>query len=320
MKLRSLGNTGITVSEIGFGAWGIGGAANGAVAYGPVDRAESVLALRYALDSGITFFDTSDFYGFGESETVIGEAFSGLRSKVTIASKVGMITDENHQNFEPDYIRTTLEQSLSRLQTDYVDLYQLHSPPSKTLTRDDPAITTLKELQREGKIRCWGISARSPADALTAISVGAETVQINFNLVDQRARSMGIFDKAGKAGCGVIVRTPLSFGFLTGKYSADQEYGENDHRGKWSLEQRTRWATANRLFQELLALHPGQTPAQFALRFCLSFPEVSTIIPGMLVRRHVEENSGASDLGPLECSQLEAARSIYEANEFFVRQ
>ena len=320
MKLRPLGSTGILVSEIGFGAWGIGGSANGAIAYGPVDRQESILALRHALKSGITFFDTSDYYGFGESEEVIGEAFSDSRSQITIASKVGMISDEDHQNFEPDYIRTTILQSLSRLQTDFIDLYQLHSPPSTVLTHNNPAITALKNLQQEGKIRSWGVSARSPMDALTAISLGAQAVQVNFNLVDQRARSMGVFEKAGKAGCGVIVRTPLSFGFLTGKYSADEAYGEYDHRRKWSLEQRTRWATANRLFQELLALQPGQTPAQFALRFCLSFPEVSTIIPGMLVRRHVEENAIASSLGPLEERQLDVVRSIYESNEFFVRK
>ena len=319
MKLRALGKTGINVSEVGFGAWGIGGTANGAIAYGPVDRSESILALQYALDSGITFFDTSDFYGFGESEEVIGEAFSGLRSKVIIASKVGMVTDESNQNFEANYIRSTLEQSLVRLQTDYIDLYQLHSPPARVLSHHDPAITTLEKLKRDGKIRAWGISARSPADASTAISVGAEVVQINFNLVDQRARSMGIFEKAGKAGCGVIVRTPLSFGFLTGRYSADQKYDERDHRSKWSPEQRMRWAEAYRLFRALLALQPEQTPAQFALRFCLSFPEVSTIIPGMLTRQHVGENAGASSLGPLAPEALEIAHSIYESNEFFVR-
>ena len=319
MKLRALGKTGINVSEVGFGAWGIGGTANGAIAYGPVDRSESILALQYAFDSEITFFDTSDFYGFGESEEVIGEAFSGLRSKVIIASKVGMVTDESNQNFEANYIRSTLEQSLVRLQTDYIDLYQLHSPPARVLSHHDPAITILEKLKRDGKIRAWGISARSPADASTAISVGAEVVQINFNLVDQRARSMGIFEKAEKAECGVIVRTPLSFGFLTGRYSANQKYDERDHRSKWSPEQRVRWAEAYRLFQALLALQPEQTPAQFALRFCLSFPEVSTIIPGMLTRKHVGENVGASSLGPLTPEALEIAHSIYESNEFFVR-
>ena len=319
MKLRALGKTGINVSEVGFGAWGIGGTANGAIAYGPVDRSESILALQYAFDYGITFFDTSDFYGFGESEEVIGEAFSGLRSKVIIASKVGMVTDESNQNFEANYIRSTLEQSLVRLQTDYIDLYQLHSPPARVLSHHDPAITILEKLKRDGKIRAWGISARSPADASTAISVGAEVVQINFNLVDQRARSMGIFEKAEKAECGVIVRTPLSFGFLTGRYSANQKYDERDHRSKWSPEQRVRWAEAYRLFQALLALQPEQTPAQFALRFCLSFPEVSTIIPGMLTRKHVGENVGASSLGPLTPEALEIAHSIYESNEFFVR-
>ena len=320
MKLRALGKTGIHVSEIGFGAWGIGGTVNGAVAYGPVDRSESVLALRYALDSGMNFFDTSDFYGFGESESVIGEAFYGLRSKVIIASKVGMIKDESNQNFDPTYIRSSIEKSLARLRTDYIDLYQLHSPPSTVLSHDHPAVTTLRALKNDGKIRAWGISARTPTDASVAIAdVGAEVVQVNFNLVDQRANSTGVFKNAGESGCGVIVRTPLSFGFLTGKYSASQKYAEQDHRSKWSMEQRARWAEANRLFAELLARQPEQTPAQFALRFCLSFSQVSTTIPGMLNRQHVEENAIASRLGPLAPDLLEIARSIYESNEFFVR-
>ncbi len=320
MKTRPLGRTGIRVSEIGFGAWGIGGSAGGSVAYGPVDRTDSITALRTALDTGITFFDTSDFYGLGESEAVIGEVFEGLRSSIVIASKVGMLNREGSQDFSPVHIRASIEGSLRRLRTDYIDLYQLHSPPSNLLVPDGLAIATMNALKTEGKIRAWGVSARSPQDAQRAlVDLDVAAVQLNFNLVDQRADTEGIFAIAQENSTGVIVRTPLSFGFLTGRYAADQAYDERDHRSKWGLEQRVRWAEAHRLFSELIAQDAGQTAAQFALRFCLSFPAVSTTIPGMLSRPHVEENAGASILGTLPRETMRLARSIYEAHDFFVR-
>lgn len=320
MKTRLLGKSGIRVSEIGFGAWGIGGAVGGSIAYGPVDRAESILALRTAHDIGINFFDTSDFYGFGESESAIGEALSGLRSDVVIASKVGMLTSEAAQDFTPKHIRTSIEGSLRRLRTDYIDLYQLHSPPTTLLDPNSEAVMTLDSLKEEGKIRAWGISTRSPQDAKRAIvDLNAAAIQLNFNLVDQRALSDGIFALAGEYSTGIIVRTPLSFGFLTGRYSADQKYDDQDHRSRWSREQIKRWAEANRLFSELVSMDDGQTAAQFALRFCLSLPEVSTTIPGMLTHAHVTENAQASEMGPLSGHTLELARSIYGSNQFFVR-
>src|SRR4051812_21278812 len=162
MRYRSLGSTGLRVSEIGFGTWGLGGAANGAMAYGPTSDAESLRALQAALDQGINFFDTADLYGYGHSEQLLGKAFAGVRDRVVIASKGGMVDGSGKQDFRPAYLRAALERSLARLGTDYVDLYQLHSPPADLLVRDGSIVAELQKLKGEGKIRAYGLSARSP--------------------------------------------------------------------------------------------------------------------------------------------------------------
>ena len=318
MQYRTLGATGIRVSEIGFGAWGIGGDANGSVAYGPTRDDESRLALRRAFDAGVTFFDTSDLYGLGHSEELVGTALEDVRDRVVIATKVGMLDAQGNQDFSPDHIRRALERSLSRLRTDYVDLYQLHSPSIAQLERDDRILACMADLRREGKVRALGISVRSPDEGLAAVErLGAECLQVNFNLLDQRAVDNGLFDLCEARGVGVIVRTPLCFGFLTGRYAADDTFAETDHRKRWDAVQREKWAGAHPLFESVLSRAAVQSPAQMALRFCLSFP-VSTAIPGMLTAAHVTENVGASDLGPLTESERTAIRAVYRDHEFFV--
>jgi aryl-alcohol dehydrogenase-like predicted oxidoreductase len=319
MRYRSLGSTGIRVSEIGFGAWGIGGNAGGAVAYGPTDDRESARAIRAALDRGVNFFDTADFYGFGHSEAMLGAELRGMRERVVIASKAGMLDAQGTQDFSPVYLRAALERSLQRLCTDYLDLLQLHSPTLEVLRRDPTVLQALEQFVREGKIRAYGISARSPDDAAAAIGDwGFPCVQVNFNLVDQRACENGLFDLCRQFGVGVIVRTPLCFGYLSGKYGADAQLSESDHRSRWSEEQRKRWADAPEAFRSALVNPIGQTPAQLALRFCLSFDAVSTTIPGMQAVAEVEENTQAGDLGPLEASERETLQAAYRGREFFV--
>jgi len=147
--------------------------------------------------------------------------------------------------------------------------------------------------------------------------LGYQCVQVNFNLIDQRAIDNGLFALCGQQRAGVIVRTPLVFGYLTGRYTANDEFDLADHRRRWNPEQREQWASAHRLFQDLLDTDSRQTPAQFALRYCLSFPEVSTIIPGMLTRQHVSENVAASDLGALAPEIREKVMDIYRKHDFF---
>lgn len=320
MRYRQLGSTGIEVSEIGFGAWGIGGNNNGAVAYGPVDAAEARLALLAAVDAGVTLFDTADFYGFGHSESVLGETLKPHRSRVVLATKCGMLDAAGNQDFSPQHMHRALESSLQRLQTDYVDLYQLHSPPIDLVTRGGEILATLETMKQAGKIRAYGISVRSPEDGLVAVrDLGFDCLQTNFNLVDQRALDSGLLRLCETSGASIIARTPLVFGFLTGQYTATDNFAPDDHRRRWTPEQRTQWAAAPKLFEPLIA-DESQTPSQFALRFCLSFPAVSATIPGMLIRQHVAENTAASDLGPLPAATREQVVAIYRQNTFFSKK
>ena len=317
MRYRTLGATGLRVSEIGFGTWGLGGAANGAVAYGPTQDSQSIAALHAGRELGINFFDTADFYGFGHSEEVLAAAFGAMRGEVVIASKGGMLADGS-QDFSPRHLRSALERSLRRLRSEYVDLYQLHSPSVAAL-RNQELRRELESFQAQGKVRAFGVSARSPEEALVAVSeLGFKCVQANFSLVDQRALQCGLFEACRFGRAGVIARTPLCFGFLTGRYSAASAFDAHDHRNRWPPEQRERWADALGLFVTAMTRRPGETPAQFALRFCLSYPEVASAIPGMLTPEHVRENAGASDLGPLAPEAIAQIGAVYRRHAFFV--
>lgn len=319
MRYRQLGATGIRVSEIGFGAWGLGGDTKGAVAYGPTDEAESRAALLRAVETGINFFDTSDLYGFGHSEEVLGKALRAVRPKVVIATKGGLLDASGAQDFSAVHIERAIESSLRRLQTDYVDLFQLHNPPPSFLKQGDETMIALERLRAAGKIRAFGISLRGPDDGPAAVrDLGVQSVQVNFNLLDQRARENGLFELCAERNVGVIARTPLVFGFLTGRYSASDAFEPSDHRRRWNAEQLQRWAEAHRLFAAMMDSGKGETPSQFALRFCLSFDCVSTAIPGMLKVEHVIENAGASELGRLSLDVCRRIAVIYGDHRFFI--
>ncbi len=318
MKYRKLGRTGIDVSEIGFGTWGLGGNS-----YGPVDDVVSTAALRLAFDLGVTFFDTADLYGDGHSEEVLGGALRGVRAKVIIATKVGTLPHTGFfmpQDFSPEHIVAGVEGSLRRLKTDYVDLLQLHSPPLEALEGDGRIVETLETLVRAGKIRAYGISARSPADAMTAFErYGFPVVQVNFNLIDQRALECGLFALARERGTGIIGRTPLCFGYLSGKLKGDEAFAGIDHRRNWPTGQRKRWAEAPDLFSFLNNDGKGGTAAQLALRYCLDHPELSTVIPGMMSSAEVRENLEASGMSALGSDEMTRIRLVYESHEFYDR-
>ncbi len=319
MRRRPLGRSRLEVSEIGFGTWGLGGTNRGAVAYGPTSDAESVAALRRAHQRGITFYDTADFYGQGHSETLLGQTFAGRRQEVFLASKLGLVNADGSQNFSPTYLEAALEQSLDRLCSTQVDLLQLHSPPLDLLVQDPAILEWLYDLKARAKSRLVGISVRSPEDGLAVVrQFSVEAIQVNFNLVDQRALEIGLFDLCAQKGVGVIVRTPLCFGFLTGTLAGSEAFPSSDHRSRWPEAQRQRWSEAVRVFWDFVKGRAGQTPGQFALRFCLSQPAVSTVIPGMLTEAHVEENAAASDLGALDDSELLQIKTLYQAHTFFL--
>ncbi len=316
MQYRPLGKTSIIVSEIGFGSWGIGGRTEGATSYGATDDAESKRALEAAFDEGITFYDTSDLYGYGHSEDLIGGVFAGRREKIVIASKVGYVKHGGPHDFSPLRIRQCAEASLRRLRTDYINLYQLHSPSLDELRGTAGVIEEMQKLKEEGKIRTIGISVKSPQDGFAAVTeFGAESVQVNFNMIDQRILDNGFLDFARDRGIGVIARTPLGFGFLSGAIT-DFSFSPDDHRSSWPESQLRRWASAPRMFG-FLNEGRGWTPTQIALKFCLSFPAVSSVIPGILRPEEARENASTSNLPQFTLEEIARAREVYHSHEFF---
>lgn len=318
MKYRRLGATDIMVSEIGFGAWGIGGATPGATSYGRTDDAVSLRALARALDEGITFFDTSAVYGYGHSEELIGQAFARCRDRVVIATKAGLVAYGEPPDFSSSALTHSLELSLRRLGTDHVDLFQLHNPPPDVLRNLDDVVDAVSALRRAGKIRAFGISVRQPVDGFLAIETASpDALQVNFNVLDQRLLDIGLEAEASKARTSLIVRTPLCFGFLSGSVDERTVFAPSDHRSRWTRGQIRAWAEGARSFRAVMDGSESQTPSQFALRFCLSFGTVASVIPGILSEAEARENGAASDLGPLAAGELATIREIYmESTEF----
>ena len=315
MNFRQLGATGIAVSEIGFGTWGLGGDS-----YGPIGAGEAKAVLCEALDRGVTFFDTSDFYGAGQSETLLGEVMPAARDRIVIATKAGLLLHrgfEMRYDFSPAHIRRCLEGSLRRLRTDYVDVFLLHSPERVHMEQGEELIATLEAFKEEGKVRATGLSALSPLDARWAIErFPFDVAEVNFNLIDQRAEDDGFLGLAGERKVGVVVKTPLCFGYLGGHLDGDADFEGQDHRTNWPREQLARWARSPDLFSHLHE-ERGRTSAQLALLYCLSSDVVSTVIPGMMRTEEVRENVGTCDLAPLSGEELQEIGKIYDGNTFY---
>ena len=319
MKYRAFGNTGLKVSEIGFGAWGIGGNINSSKAYGPTNDKNSIVALEQAYDSGINFFDTSPLYGNGHSEELIGKTFKKFREKVILVTKVGYKDFTGKQDFSSDYIKSSLDKSLSRLRSDYIDVYQLHDIEIDLLDNSEEIISTLVDLKKKGKIRFFGISTKSQEESIKVIDKKIfDCMQINFNLIDQRAIKNGLFAKCIENNVAIIGRTPLCFGFLTGKYN-NITFHQDDHRSRWSKSQIDLWSSAYKFFLDKIKNSEIQSNAQLALRFCLSFSEISTTIPGMLNKQHVLENVLSSNLGGYKKQIIEEFKKIYNQKNFFIK-
>lgn len=317
MQARCLGGTGIAVSQIGFGAWGIGGATAGATSYGATDDDVSRAALERAFELGITFFDTSSVYGHGHSERLIGEVFRSRRDRVVIGTKAGYARWDAHPDFSPQAVRRSLEGSLERLGTGYIDLLQLHNPPPAALDDAMGLLDSLDGLCREGVIRTYGVSFKAPSEALDLLRRRpVPVIQVNLNLLDIRAAEDGVLALAGRLGTGVIARTPLCFGFLSGTIDESTTFAADDHRARWSRAQICRWIEGSR---SLLDLAGGAAaPIETALRFCLSFPEVSCVIPGILTPREAEENAAIGDTAPLSPETVARVLELHRRESFFV--
>ncbi len=310
VKSRPLGKTGLSVSEVGFGCWGIGGLVPGA-SYGETDDNQSLRALARAAEKGITFFDTAPAYGNGHSERLLGTAF-GNRADVTIATKAGQDQFDWPVDFSAGAIRRGVEASLGRLRRERIDLLQRHNPTIDILKAKPEILGTLDDLKREGKVREVGLSLKAPGEAAAAIKdLGARVVQVNFNLIDHRAIDSGLFDLVATSGAGLIARTPLAFGMLAGEAPATQSFAPGDHRANWAKDRLALWANEGRAMASDIAARDEQPLPQIAIRFCLSWDAVSAVIPGMLSPAEVDENTKASTAGRLAPFDLAKIRNQY---------
>ena len=290
MKYRTLGRTGLRVSEMGFGAWAIGG-----TSYGPTKDEESLEALETAFGHGVNFFDTADTYGHGHSEELIRKFLKGRRGEAVIATKAGwdFYHGGSRKNFDFGYIRFALEQSLKRLGTDTIDLYQLHNP-SLEIIESGEIFKVLDELKAAGKIRFYGVSVHTPGEALAVIQAAKpDTIQLIFNLLDQRPVTE-VFPQARAKNIGIIAREPLACGILTGKYTAQSVFRKDDHRNRWDRARMANDLKRVERIQSTLA-SPRLTLVQAALEFVLSFEEVSVVIPGAKTKAQVLENLRATE-------------------------
>jgi len=315
MHYTQLGSRGPRVSSVGFGAWAIGGRN-----WGATDDEVSLRALHAALDAGVTLIDTADVYGFGHSETLIARLLSERgKGELVIATKAGNDfyhadqTDDKgygaiRQTYSREYLVFAAEQSLERLGVDALDILQLHSPDLDKLERDEPW-EALDQLRRQGKVRYTGLSIQSfkeseQAHLLEQHADLLDCIQVRYNLLERSAEER-LLPTAERLGIGVIVRIPLVFGLLTGKFTRRSTFGEDDHRAmNLSPEKLDGYLSACERLEPVFERHADQTRTQIALRFCTTHPACHTCIPGAKTPEQVSENCAAADLGRLSDEDL----------------
>ena len=311
MQYRKFGNTDLHVTEIGFGAWAIGGNAkvgDTPIGWGKANDEVSKKAISAAIEAGINFFDTADFYGLGHSENLLGEALKRNKDKI-IATKVGHrnINGVITLDYSKKYILEACEASLKRLQRETIDYYQLHSA-RLTHLQNGECIEAMQILKQEGKIRYWGLSLNTfypepEADFLMQNNL-ADGFQLVFNIINQRAYNL--INKAGEKGYGIIARMPLQFGLLTGKFSSSTTFSADDHRS-FRLTSEVLLQTLSFLEKHVWTINKEEklNKTELALSFILSNKYVSTTIPGIRTPEHVTTNtSGLKKLSEKNLSYL----------------
>ncbi|GAB6167250.1 aldo/keto reductase [Thermostilla marina] len=327
MKYRTFQAGNVPVSEIGIGTWQLGG-----TEWGDVPEDAALDTLRAAADAGITFIDTADIYGMGRSETLIGRFLKERsdRDRFFVATKLGLRPDPGRpHNFERKWVFQHTEDSLRRLGVDALDLTQTHSLPLEVM-RDTGLFDHLRELKAQGKIKNFGASVESMDEALFCLDVeGLASLQIIFNIFRQKPIDV-LFEKAKAKGVGLIVRLPLASGLLAGKFTRDTQFAPNDHRNfnrngeKFNVGETFAGLPFEKgleLVEEIRPLvPPNMTMAQFALRWCLDFDAVLTVIPGARRPDQARDNAAASDLPPLSPEIHDALRRLYtEKTAAFIR-
>jgi aryl-alcohol dehydrogenase-like predicted oxidoreductase len=311
MKYRTLGKTGLRVSIVGLGTMVHAGH------FGPMKDSESLEAIETALELGVNFIDTSDAYGAGYGETLLGNAFKGRRDKIVIATKGGNVMvgpNRGKRIFEPDYISRVMDESLRRLQTDYIDLYQLHNPTVEVIERG-AVWEVLERAKKAGKIRHYGVSINSMEEGTAAVKDGrAETIQVEYNLLAQEPAET-FFPAAQQANIGVIARVPLKRGILTGKLkqSDEQRFQGEDVRARSFKGEAFAQELAKAEQLKFLAHGPVQSLGQAAIAFCIAHPAVSVVIPGARNAEQMRENASAADV-EIPAADLEKISDLWRRN------
>ena len=321
MRTRTFGTTDLRCSEIGFGTWALG-----STWWGKITRGEGQNLLRRALERGITFFDTGNVYGSGANEEIVRGALDGVeRESIQLSTKFGYVLDEGRtqhaqgerpQDWSPDHIRRSLDASLQRLRTDYVDLYQLHNPRMDAID-DDALFAELENLRAEGKVKHYGV-ALGPAigwrdEGLRAIGErNISAVQTVYNVLEQDPGRAFLAAAEGK-GIGVLARVPTSSGLLEDKYTLDTKFPPGDHRShrprEWLVEGLEKVKRLRFLCEE-----HGVTMAQAALKFILAQPGIACVLPTVTSEQELEEWAATSDLPDLTPEDLARIDALYERN------
>ncbi len=317
MKQRELGTTGFRVSEIGFGAWAIGGT------WGNVRDEDSLAALHRALDAGVTFFDTADVYGDGRSERLLGKLRRERKEPFVIATKAGRrIAKHDADAYTKQNLTAWVDASLENIGVDAIDLLQLHAPPNEVYYRPE-VFGVLDDLVKDGKIRFYGVSVERVEEGLKALEYpGVQSVQIVFNLFRQRPAKL-FFPEALHKKVGIIVRIPLSSGMLTGKMTRGTTFEKDDHRAfnrhgaafdRGETFSGVDYELGLSVVEDLRSLlPPGFSLVNLALRYVLDFDAVSTVIPGAKSPEQVTANVRAASLPPLGADLHGRLRRLYDA-------
>jgi len=321
MNYSSLGKTGLQVSKLGYGAWGIG-----KTMWLGADDDESLRSLRRAIDQGVNFSDTALGYGDGHSEKLVGKVVREAGGVVHISSKV---PPKNHEwpapkgvpageAFPADWIVECTERSLVNLGLERIDVQQFHVWSDEWMGQGD-WMNAIERLRSQGKIRYFGVSINDhqPANALALVNSGVvDSVQVIYNIFDQSPEDE-LFPAVEAEKVGVIVRVPFDEGSLTGNIKPETEFPEGDWRNSYFGGDRKEqaWERVQAITKDLGS--PVERLPEIALRYCLSHPAVSTVIPGMRSLRNVDANVRAAELGPLSAEELEVLRHHRWVRNFY---
>lgn len=316
MEYRTLGRTGWNISAISFGTWAIGSA------WGTVNDKDSLSALHRALDLGVNFFDTADVYGDGRSERLLAQLRQERKEKFIIATKAGRrLNPHTTGGYNKKNLTAFIERSLRNLNTDTIDLVQLHCPPTEVYYMPE-VFGILDDLVQIGKLRFYGVSVEKVEEALKAIEYpNVQAVQIIYNIFRQRPADL-FFIEARKRNVGILARVPLSSGMLTGKMTRQSTFEKDDHRlfnrrgeafDRGETFSGVDYDFALEVVEQLRPLVPdGMTMTQFALKWILMNPAVTCAIPGAKNSKQAEENSKSVDMHPLPNSVMKKIKEIYD--------